>query len=589
MLYLTAKDLFRIRVLLLSGTIIIVVIVLIDSLSNNGQRIGSLGKNGIETSEIHQELMQVDELLHARLWQLQNMDQQFSSLANEKSDESSLASTNAAIQNNEVAFRKSIDSIDQLGRQYDEKAGNNSFQNLTMFFKTILENRRYLSYARLDLATEDKGAGGYKQAILKLQDELSKKDKIIAEFEDSEQKPQNNLQNAVADKDKHIQTLEAQIQKEQAERQTTTLAMQKLQGELTEKDKMIAALGNKKAPTDQKGTQSLQTALTEKDKQILGLQAQIQKEQSAKNTFSQTIQKLQSEKVEKDKMISALSNIKAPTDSKALAGLQNTVAEKNKQIRDLQTQVEKEQTAKNAFTQSVQRLQTELTEKDKLIAASMNKKGPADQKVLLSLQSAVNEKDKKIRDLQAQAQKDQTEKNVSLQKLQNERVEKDKMIAALSNIKIPQADQKGLANLQNTVAEKNKQIRDLQTQVQKEESDKTNYSQSIQKLQAELIEKNKIIVAWGNNKAPSDQKALLSLQNDIIEKNKRIRSLEDQLKGTALVKNTSYKPAAGESVQDLQQRNTNLRLAYNNTLTQLGVLTRQYNLLKGELQQLKNQ
>jgi hypothetical protein len=43
--------------------------------------------------------------------------------------------------------------------------------------------------------------------------------------------------------------------------------------------------------------------------------------------------------------------------------------------------------------------------------------------------------------------------------------------------------------------------------------------------------------------------------------------------------------SGGESTRDL----TNLRLAYNNTMTQLGVLQKKYNLLKAEMDQIKGQ
>jgi hypothetical protein len=50
-----------------------------------------------------------------------------------------------------------------------------------------------------------------------------------------------------------------------------------------------------------------------------------------------------------------------------------------------------------------------------------------------------------------------------------------------------------------------------------------------------------------------------------------------------------YKPAPGESIEELRQRNINLKLAFNNTATELGVLTKKYNLLMKDYQRLSNQ
>jgi|GEM_PF-3880445 len=607
MQYPSAKYLFRIRLLLLSGSLLIVAIVLFDSLSTDSNRIGSMGRNGSGDSKTKQEmLLESDELLHARLWQLQNMDQQFTSQLNEVNNEGGLVSTNMAIQNAELGFKKSIDSIERVGKQYDEKSGTNDFQNMTLFFKTILQNRRLLAYARLDLVSEDKGEGNYKQTILQLQDELNKKDKIIAASVNStdDSKEPIRVENGVAEKDVQIRNLETQIQKEQTEKQGYTVTIQKLQNEAIEKDKLITSLGNNstKGPADTKLLAGLQNELTEKNKQIRDFQTQIQKEQLEKKTYSQEIQKFRSELVEKDKMIGALSNIKIPEnvkgpgDPKAMVDLQNGITAKNKQIRDLEAQVQKEQLEKKTYSQEVQKFRSELVEKDKMIGALSNIKvptratPPSDQKAVVNLQNGITEKNQQIRELEAQIQKDQAEKKTysqSIQKFQSELVEKDKMIAAMGNKK-GAGDQKAVANLQNGINQKNTQIRELQNQLQKEQSEKNTYSQTIQKLQSDLIEKNKLIVSWGNKK-PADQKGLQSLQNEIADKNKRIRSLEVQLQSRPTVGNNSNKSATGESLQDLQQRNTNLRLAYNNTLTQLGVLTKQYNLMRAELNHVKNQ
>src|SRR5688500_4964373 len=109
--YITTKTLFRIKVLLLTGTLLIVAIVLIDVFLNDSEPVGSLGKKGSKSSRGQEEFKASDELLHARLWQLQDMDQKFASLLTTQYDQEALVKTNASIQYAEESFRKSIDSV----------------------------------------------------------------------------------------------------------------------------------------------------------------------------------------------------------------------------------------------------------------------------------------------------------------------------------------------------------------------------------------------------------------------------------------------------------------------------------------------
>lgn len=620
MQYITTKTLFRIRVLLLTGTVAILAIVFLDIFLNHSQTPGSLGrKKSKSSSGQHDDLKVADELLHARLWQLQDMDQQFASLLTRQYDQNSLARTNSSIQSAEESFRKSIDSIAQVGTAYDQSSGTNDFENMSTFFRKILENRRFIAFTRMGIVSGNEGSGNDKQTILKLQNEIYEKDKMIAAA--ATDKAVMALQTQLGEKDKRIFALETQIQKEQAEKQGFTETAQRLQGQLAEKDKVIASFENKKTSPDQKIILNLQTDLNAKNKQIADLQRLSQTE---KQTYTQTLQKLQSDLTEKNTQLAAATK-KLPNDQKALAGLQNEVGVKNKQITDLQRQA---QTDKQTYTQSLQRLQTELGEKNKELAAA-TKKLPTDQKALAGLQTEISTRNKQISDLRTQLQQEQSDKKANDQKFQSDLAQKNKMIDALSNIKIPTddkalaslqkdiaaknkqindlegqvtelsrtvstasaskapvTDQKNLVALQNEVSTKNKQISTLQAQVKKEETEKLGYSKTIQELQLQLIEKNKLIASAGNRKVPADQKAIVTLQNEIAEKDRRIKRLEDQL----LVTNASNRqPVEAESAKELEQRNTNLRLAYNNTMSQLGVLQKKYNSLKAEMDQIRGQ
>jgi PAX-interacting protein 1 len=549
---------------------------------------GSMRKGSKGLSEQREELLKVDELLHARLWQLQHMDKQYSSLLITQNDEDALNKANASIQFAEESFRKSIDSIDRIGKQYDDQAGTNDFQNITTFFKTTLENRRFLAYARLGLLSEKKGSAGYALTVLKLQDEIDKKDKIIAGYEATNNDQEKNaMRNAIAEKDKQVGELQSQLQKLQEEKQLYTETAQKLQTEIEQKNKIIET-ANKKLPADQKLVQTLQTDVAEKNKQIGTLQAQLKKEQSDKQMFAQSVQKLQNEVVEKNKLIAAEANKRTANEQKAMLALQNDINAKSNRIGTLETQLKKEQSDKLVYAQGMQRLQNEVNEKNKLIT-SLNRKSPIDQKTLVSLQTQVNERNKKISALEAQLKKEQTDKQAyaqSIQKLQNEVADKNKLLAS-ANSKAP-IDQKTLANLQTQINEKNKRISTLESQIKKEQSDRQAYAQSVQKLQSEIVEKNKLIASANKRPASTtDQKVVQTLQNDIAARDQRIRALEDQLKQTQ-TRTVAYKPEDATSLKDLQQKNNNLKLAYNNSLAQLDMVVRKYNALKSENDQLRS-
>ena len=571
MQYITSQTLFRLRVILIAGTIAILGIVFVDIFLNNS---GGVAGRGAKKTDVRQEDLKVaDEILHARLWQLQDMDQQFASLLSRQFDQNALQKTNASIQTAEAALKKSIDSLTEVGLAYDEAMGTNDFQNMTTFFQKILENRRFIAFTRMGVISGD-GSPNEKQTILKLQNELYEKDKLIAAA--ATDKTVISLQNQLGEKDKKIFALETQLQKEEAEKQGYVQSTQKLQSDLAEKDKIITSLGNRNTGPDQKAILDLQKELSAKNKQINDLQTQAQ-------SNTQTVQRLQSELGEKNKLL-ADANKKQPSDQRALAALQNELTQKNTQITNLQRQV---QTEKQNYTQSVQKLQSDLTEKNRLLADA-NRKLPADQKSLATLQNEVSTKNKQLSDLQNQLQRELAEKKANAQKFQNDLAQKNKMIDALSNIKIP-TDDKAVASLQREVRAKDKQITDLELQV---EQLSTTVASSA--------------------KAPADQRGLTALQNELSTKNKQISTLQAELRKEQLEKqgfsktindlqlelieknkviasngSSIARPAVsnGENSRDL----TNLRLAYNNTMTQLGVLQKKYNLLKAEMDQIKGQ
>lgn len=563
------------------------LIVFADFYSNNSDPLGALGRKKYMASLTKQreQLLKADELLHARLWQLQNMDKQYSSLLTVQRDEAGLARANASIETTEQAFQKAIDSIERMGRQYDEQAGTNDFQNITAFFKTILDNRRFLAYTRSTLNSNDRGASSY-ITILKLQEEIQTKDKLLAQATNKNaEKEKSDLQNAIAERDKQIQTLRNEVEKQQVEKQTYAEQLQKLQVSLTEKDKLLTAAANK-LPTDQKALHTLQTQITDKNNQIRTLEAQVQKDQSEKQGYLQTVKKLQADLTEKNKAIAASSN-KVSADQKTLVALQTQITDKTNQVKNLEAQLRKEQSEKQSYLQTTQKLQADLNEKNKIIVASANKKTPTDQKALLSLQAQITDKNNQIKNLEGQVRKEQSEKlsySEAMKKLQTELGEKNRIIAA-ANTKLP-ADQKAVVTLQKEIAQKNEQIRTLQAAIQKEQAEKKSYLQTAQNLQSDLAEKNRQLAAANNKKPITDQKTLSSLQNSVAEKDKRIRALEDQLKQSQA--RTTDGSTSDDAVKKLQQKNNNLTVAYNNTQAQINLLIRKYNALKSENDLLRN-
>ena len=554
--YITTKTLLRIKVMLLTGTLLIVALVIYHIFSD--PQPGLIGRKGVKISKAQEDFKLSDDLLHARLWQLQDMDQKFASLMTTQYDQEALVKTNASIQYAEESFQKSIDSITRIGAAYDERTGSNDFQNLTTFFKKILENRRFIAFTRMGILAGGQGSASEKQIIVRLQNELYEKDKKIAA--DTDTKMIRDLESQLAQKDKTISELQTQVQKEQADKQTYAQTTQKLQSELSEKNKMLASAENKTAP-DQKAVLVLKNELTAKNKQINDLQAQSE---SSKQTYTQTIEKLQNELSEKNKLIASSSNKKGSADEKALTALQNEINTKNKQVSDLQAQILKDNAEKKTYAQTIQKYQNDIAAKNTMIDALSNIKIPTDDKLVAKLQKDISAKDKQI------------------SSLSNELNEKNKSTATASANKST-VDQKGLAALQNEISAKNKQISTLEAEVRKEAAEKQNYSQTIQSLQLELIEKNKIIASAGNRKVPTDQKAMVTLQNEIAEKDRRIKRLEEQLSSGSIARQASYTNAKET------ETNNNLRIAYNNTMTQLGLLQKKYNSLKAEMDQLKSQ
>lgn len=507
----------------------ILLIVFFDIYSRNSSPLGVFGKDAYKSSQTAQlePLVKADELLHARLWQLQNMDQQYSSVFTSQNDGERLVSLNKEILYAEQRFKRTIDSIESLGKKFDKDAATNNFQNLTGFFRSVLDNRRFLAYARLHLTSDNKGAANY-ITLLNLQEELQKKDKLLAVRADSNSinKERTGFQNTIAQKDKEIQDLQIRIEKAEAEKQTYTQTVQQLQTELNEKNKLIGASANQKLASEQKRSLDMQKEITQKNDQIRNLQTALQKEQSEKKTYAQSVGNLQTQLREKDKLIAASENKKVGADQKRVLDMQKEITQKNDQIRNLQAVLQKEQSEKKTYAQSVSNLQTQLSEKNKLLAASENRKLGSDQKKLL--------------------------------------------------------------DMQKEVTQKNDQIRNLQAVLQKEQSEKKSYAQSVSNLQAELNEKNKLVIAANSRKPASDQNALVTLQNQLVAKDKRIRSLEDQLKRDP-ANSQANKPVQTQLVKDLQQRNSNLKVAYDNSLAQINLLTRKYNVLKSEYDILRNQ
>jgi chromosome segregation ATPase len=136
-----------------------------------------------ETAPKELRLLEADATLHRRLQGVHEADDRYEALlaAGSVSVEA-LDETNGQIIQAEMALQQTIDSLKQL---YSGTTGNDrdSFMHLTDYFRTTLENRRFLSDMRMIASAETDDSTTMQQTLLRLRADVAAKAKKIAQLE----------------------------------------------------------------------------------------------------------------------------------------------------------------------------------------------------------------------------------------------------------------------------------------------------------------------------------------------------------------------------------------------------------------------
>ncbi|MEO7766398.1 MAG: hypothetical protein ABIS01_03190 [Ferruginibacter sp.] len=171
------------------------------------------------------ELLMRDEVLHAHFNELQNLDEEYSSLVIDTANRNKLGDVNSRIASAEESFRVSIDSIANEMLDFSNKADENLFVNMITSFRLALDNRHSLSNLRNAMAKSKVSLSPDQRELLLAKNTLLTKDTKIAALENTLKILQNSIDNKSTASTNAIKQ-ENDIYKEQA----------------VEKDKKIASL-----------------------------------------------------------------------------------------------------------------------------------------------------------------------------------------------------------------------------------------------------------------------------------------------------------------------------------------------------------
>jgi hypothetical protein len=134
------------------------------------------------TSLQEHELLQYDAVLHTRLSQLQQLDEQYAMLLTDALPGSIMDNTIKQIVEAESALSKTLDSVET---KRDVFTGDNTkrFDSLSTAFRAVLQNRRAISGIRTALLNGSGHLTADEKSLLKMDTDLKKKDDRIAELE----------------------------------------------------------------------------------------------------------------------------------------------------------------------------------------------------------------------------------------------------------------------------------------------------------------------------------------------------------------------------------------------------------------------
>jgi predicted nucleic acid-binding Zn-ribbon protein len=142
-------------------------------------------KSGSILSAVQEnKLLQYDELLHTRLNNLQELDNQFADLVGSTAQAKNYDSLNMIILQQEESFRKSMDSVNRQAKTTGE-AANPAFLKMLGAFKSVLESRKIAGSLRNAVAISQSSFTPDEKALFKLQQELMTKTNRVTTLENS--------------------------------------------------------------------------------------------------------------------------------------------------------------------------------------------------------------------------------------------------------------------------------------------------------------------------------------------------------------------------------------------------------------------
>ncbi len=139
---------------------------------NGGQTVFKAGETGLTAA---------DAALHRRLQAVYEADDRYDALLAANAVRTELLDEkNGDIIQAEMALQKTIDSLQQAPAA---GADSSALARLTGYFKTTLQNRRFLSDMRMIASAESDDSTAMQQALLRLRAEVDEKTKRIARLE----------------------------------------------------------------------------------------------------------------------------------------------------------------------------------------------------------------------------------------------------------------------------------------------------------------------------------------------------------------------------------------------------------------------
>lgn len=132
-------------------------------------------------SQEHKVLM-ADEMLHQQLNRLQQLDQKYNTLLTDSATAPGMKTIIQTITEAEAAFSKTIDSINESGKNYSQE-NMYKFENMTASFRTLLNNRAYAEHGRNITPNVNKNSGIDQNEMTSLKKALEAKESQIANLE----------------------------------------------------------------------------------------------------------------------------------------------------------------------------------------------------------------------------------------------------------------------------------------------------------------------------------------------------------------------------------------------------------------------